>query len=79
MLPSSPYDNSISSRNVGRPTDYLWLNTSCPVPANQNGKDIGIPSELFSPALESDIFNSRYSTISDMANTIDSTSSSRKQ
>ena len=79
MLPSSPYNNPISSRNVGCPTDYFWLNTSCPVPADQNGIDTGIPSELPSPALEADTFNSRYSTISDMANTIGSTSSSRKQ
>ena len=77
ILPSSLYDNPMSARTSGRPSDYFWLNTSRPGPADQNSMDTGISSELPSPAHETDIFNSRYSTISDMANTIGGTSSSR--
>jgi hypothetical protein len=77
MLPSSPYDNPMSSRTAGRPSDYFWLNTSRPAPADQNGIDTSMPSELPSPAPETDIFNSHYSTISDMTNTMSGTSSSR--
>ena len=74
---TSPYDNPMSSRSAGRPTDYFWLNNSRPTPADQNGMDTGISSQLPSPAPETDIFNSHYSTISDMVNTIGGRSSSR--
>ena len=77
ILPSPLYDNPLSSRTAGCPSDYFWLNTSLPAPADQNSMDTSISSELPSPAPETDIFNSRYSTISDMANTICGTSSSR--
>jgi hypothetical protein len=73
ILPSSLYDNPMSSRTAGRPSDYFWLNTSRPAPADQNSMDTGISSELPSAEPETDIFNSRYSTVSDMANTIGGT------
>ena len=72
ILPSL-YDNPMSLRTPGRPSDYFWLNSSRPGPADQNSMDMELPS----PASETEIFNSRYSTISDMANTIGGTSSSR--
>ena len=77
ILSSSLYDNPMSSRTAGRPSDYFWLNSSRPTTTDQNSMDTGMSSELPSPASEADIFNSRYSTISDMANTIGGTSSSR--
>jgi hypothetical protein len=63
VLPSSLYDNPMSSRTAGLTSDYFWLNASRPAPADQNSMDTA--SELPSPASETDIFNSRYSTISD--------------
>ena len=73
IFPSSLYGNHMSSRTAGLPSDYFWLNTSRPGPADQNSMDTEIPS----PTRETEIFNSRYSTISDMVNTIGGTSSSR--
>ena len=77
ILPSPLYGNPMSSRSVGRPSDYFWLNSSRPSPTDQNSMDTGMSSELPSPSPEAEIFNSRYSTISDMANTIGGTSSFR--
>ena len=79
ILSSSLYDNPMPSRTAGRPSDYSWLNTSRPAPADQNSMDTGISSELPSPALETDIFNSRYSTISSMVNIVGSTSTGGSQ
>ena len=76
ILPSSLYDNSMSSRTAGRPSDYPWLNASRSAPADQNSMDTGISSELPSPVPDTDIFNSRYSTISNMVNIIGGASSS---
>jgi hypothetical protein len=73
--PSSLYGNPMSSRNAGRPSDYFWLNPSRPAPVDQNM--MSISSELPSPTHETEIFNSRYSTVSDMADVIGGTSSSR--
>ena len=74
ILQSSLY---MSSRTPGRPSDYFWLNASRQAPADQNSMDTGISSELPSSAPEMEIFTPHYSTISDMANTIGGTSSSR--
>jgi hypothetical protein len=77
ILPASLYENPFSSRTTaGRPSNYFWLNTSRSGPADQNSMDTGVSSELPSPAPETDIFDSRYSTVSDMVNTIAGTSSS---
>jgi len=76
VLPSSLYDNSGSSRTASRPSDYFWLNSSRATPSNQNSMNTSVSSELPSPAPETDIFDSRYSTISDMVNTLAGTSSS---
>ena len=76
ILPASLYENPFSSRTTaGRPSNYFWLNTSRSGPADQNSMDTGVSSELPSPAPETDIFDSRYSTVSDMVNTIAGTSS----
>ena len=72
-LPSSLYENHSSSRAPGRPSNYFWLNNSRSAP-DQNSVDTGAIPELSSPAPEMDIFDSRYSTLSDMANTIAGTS-----
>ena len=39
ILSSSLYDDPMSSRTAGRPSDYFWLNSSPPTPADQNSMD----------------------------------------
>ena len=76
ILSSSLYENHFSSRPAGRSSNSFWLNNSRPAPADQNSMDTGVSLALPSPAPETDIFDSRYSTVSDMVNTIAGTSSS---
>ena len=76
ILSSSSYDSPGSSRAAGRHSDYFWLNSSRAASSNQNNMDTGISPELPSSASETDVFDTPYSAIADMVNTITDTSSS---